>query len=157
MVHFVPDRDFQLPFNLRYTRNSTEKNEHPVYRNSCNVNVGGMAIYRILQNSPMGPEEIRCLEKAYEQTLRTIGLKDRNDPITQMIAKKIIEIAQTGVQDPAQLSRSRSRKSAFRRAPSWRLRAQCVRRQSCFGHCRIVAFARADYSAKLSQINERGC
>ena len=36
--------------------------------------------------------------------MRTIGLKDRNDPITEMIAKKIIEIAQTGVQDPAQLS-----------------------------------------------------
>ena len=63
-----------------------------------------MAIYRLLQNSPMGPEEISRLEAAYEQTLRAIGLKDRNDPITEMIAKKIIEIAQTGVQDPAQLS-----------------------------------------------------
>jgi hypothetical protein len=63
-----------------------------------------MAIYRILQNSPMGPEEIKRLEAAYEQTLRTIGLKDRNDPITEMIARKIIEIAQTGVKDPAQIS-----------------------------------------------------
>jgi hypothetical protein len=63
-----------------------------------------MAIYRLLQNSPMGPEEIRRLEAAYEQTLRTIGLKDRNDPITEMIAKKVIEIAQTGVRDPAQIS-----------------------------------------------------
>jgi ribosome-binding factor A len=36
--------------------------------------------------------------------LRAIGLKDRNDPITEMIAKKIIEIAQTGVRDPAQIS-----------------------------------------------------
>ena len=60
-----------------------------------------MAIYRLLQNSPMGPEEISRLEAAYEQTLRAIGLKDRNDPITEMIAKKIIEIAQTGVRDPA--------------------------------------------------------
>jgi hypothetical protein len=63
-----------------------------------------MAIYRLLQNSPMGPEEISRLEAAYEQTLRTIGLKDRGDPITEMIAKKIIEIAQTGVRDPAQIS-----------------------------------------------------
>ena len=63
-----------------------------------------MAIYRLLQNSPMGPEEISRLEAAYEQTLRAIGLKDRNDPITEMIAKKIIEIAQTGVRDPAQIS-----------------------------------------------------
>jgi hypothetical protein len=52
----------------------------------------------------MGPEEISRLEAAYEQTLRTIGLKDRGDPITEMIAKKIIEIAQTGVRDPAQIA-----------------------------------------------------
>jgi hypothetical protein len=29
---------------------------------------------------------------------------DRDDPITEMIARKIVEIAQTGVHDPAQLS-----------------------------------------------------
>jgi hypothetical protein len=29
---------------------------------------------------------------------------DRNDPITEMIAKKIIEIGQTGVKEPAQIS-----------------------------------------------------
>jgi hypothetical protein len=63
-----------------------------------------MAIYRLLQNSPMGPEEIRRMETAYEQTLRALHLKDRNDPMTEMIAKKIIEIAQTGVKDPAQIS-----------------------------------------------------
>jgi len=38
------------------------------------------------------------------KTLRKIGLVDRDDPITEMIARKIVEIAQTGVQDPAQLS-----------------------------------------------------
>jgi hypothetical protein len=52
----------------------------------------------------MGPEEIRRLTTAYEQTLRTIGLVDRNDPITELIAKKIIEIAQTGVREPADIS-----------------------------------------------------
>jgi hypothetical protein len=63
-----------------------------------------MAIYRLLKDSPLEPELIRILEAAYEKTLPTIGLVDRNDPITEMIARKIIEIAQTGVQDPAQLS-----------------------------------------------------
>jgi hypothetical protein len=41
---------------------------------------------------------------AYEQTLRALHLDDRTDPITEMIARKIIEIAQTGVKDPAQIS-----------------------------------------------------
>ena len=63
-----------------------------------------MAIYRLLKGSPLEPELIRSLEAAYEKTLRTIGLVDRDDPITEMIARTIVEMAQTGVHDPAQLS-----------------------------------------------------
>jgi hypothetical protein len=63
-----------------------------------------MPIYRLLQNKPMGPDEIARLTTAYEETLRTIGLVDRNDPITEMIARKIIEIGQRGVRDPMLLS-----------------------------------------------------
>ena len=63
-----------------------------------------MAIYRLFQNSPLGPEEISRLSEAYERTLRTLSLVDRNDPLTEMIAKKIIEIGQTGVKEPAQIS-----------------------------------------------------
>ena len=63
-----------------------------------------MAICRLLKGSPLEPELIRSLEAAYKKTLRIIGLVDRDDPITEMIARKIVEIAQTGVHDPAQLS-----------------------------------------------------
>jgi DNA invertase Pin-like site-specific DNA recombinase len=38
-------------------------------------------------------------------TLRTLGLSDRSDPITLMVAKAVIEIGQTGIRDPAQISR----------------------------------------------------
>lgn len=62
-----------------------------------------LAIYRILQNSPLGPEEITRLSSAYEQALRTIGLQDRSDPLTELIARKIIEIGQTGLKDPAKI------------------------------------------------------
>ena len=57
-----------------------------------------------MKGSPLEPEQIRSLVAAYERTLRKIGLVDRDDPITEMIARKIVEIAQTGVQDPVQLS-----------------------------------------------------
>ena len=63
-----------------------------------------MAIYRLFQNSPLVPDEISRLSDAYEQTLKALSLKDRNDPLTQMIAKKIIEIGQTGIKEPAQIS-----------------------------------------------------
>jgi hypothetical protein len=62
-----------------------------------------MPIGPLLQKLPMGLDEIRCLTTAYEQTLTTLCLKDRNDPVTELIAKKIIKIAQTGVKDPAEI------------------------------------------------------
>jgi len=62
-----------------------------------------MPIYRLLQNSPLGPEEIAVLTEAYEATLRKLGLVDRNDPIAEIIAKKIIELGQRGVRQAEQL------------------------------------------------------
>jgi hypothetical protein len=57
-----------------------------------------------LQKSPLGPEEITVLTDAYERTLKALHLVDRNDPITEMIAKKIIELGQRGVREAEQLS-----------------------------------------------------
>jgi pyrimidine operon attenuation protein/uracil phosphoribosyltransferase len=63
-----------------------------------------MPIYRLLRNMPMGPEEISRLTTAYEQALRTIGIVDRGDLLAELLAKKIIEIAQTGVREPSDIS-----------------------------------------------------
>jgi hypothetical protein len=52
----------------------------------------------------MGPEEIKVLIEAYEQTLRGLCLVDRNDPIADIVAKKVIEMGQRGVRDPKQLA-----------------------------------------------------
>jgi hypothetical protein len=52
----------------------------------------------------MEPEEISRVIEAYEQALHTLGVKDRDDPLTEMIAQTIIKLAQSGVQDPAQIS-----------------------------------------------------
>jgi hypothetical protein len=41
---------------------------------------------------------------AYERTLRSLCVKDRNDPLTELIAKKILEIGQTGLKDVAEIS-----------------------------------------------------
>jgi hypothetical protein len=63
-----------------------------------------MAIYRLLKNSTLEPEEIGRITEAYRQALDTLCVKDRDDPLTEMIAKQIIKIAQAGVHDVAQLS-----------------------------------------------------
>jgi len=62
-----------------------------------------MPIYRLLQNSPLGPEEIAVLTDAYERTLRKLDLVDRTDPITELIARKVIELGQRGVREANQL------------------------------------------------------
>ena len=49
------------------------------------------AIYRLLRNSPLKPDETSRLEAAYEQALRTLYVKDRDEHLTEMIAKKIIK------------------------------------------------------------------
>lgn len=62
-----------------------------------------MAIYRLLQNSAFVLEDIGRLVAAYENCLRILNLSDRSDPITELIAKKVIEVAQTGMRDPARI------------------------------------------------------
>ncbi len=64
-----------------------------------------MAIYRILQNAAFGPDDIDRMVAAYEETLKALGLKDRSDPITDLVVRKIVEISQTGVRDARQLSK----------------------------------------------------
>ena len=59
-----------------------------------------MAIYGYLQNSGFDPEAIRIMTTAYEAVREQLGLTDRSDPLTQLVARKVIEIAQTGVRDP---------------------------------------------------------
>jgi hypothetical protein len=62
-----------------------------------------MAIYRLLQHSAFTPEHIGSIAAAYEDCLRILKLTNRSDHLTEIIAKTIFEIAQTGVRDPVQL------------------------------------------------------
>lgn len=62
-----------------------------------------MPINRLLQKDAFGPNEIRVLVSAFEDTLRELQLVDRTDPIVEIVAKKIIELAQEGELDPVRL------------------------------------------------------
>ena len=64
-----------------------------------------MAIYKLIQNYAFEPADIERLAMAYEQTLRALRLKERNDPITQLVAEKIIAIGRLGIEDPAEISK----------------------------------------------------
>ncbi|MDQ1390985.1 MAG: hypothetical protein QOF56_4439 [Acidobacteriaceae bacterium] len=64
-----------------------------------------MPITRLLSESSLSlePDDIRRLKKAYNRALRSLSLVDRNDPLTELIAKKIVEIRKAGVTDPNEI------------------------------------------------------
>ena len=64
-----------------------------------------MAIQKLLQNAAFEPKDVERLVMAYEQTLRALRLKDRSDPITQVVAEKIIAVGRMGIEDPEAISK----------------------------------------------------
>jgi hypothetical protein len=64
-----------------------------------------MTIHNLFKNSPFGPDEIKILVAAYEETLLALGLAPRGDALTELVAQKIIAIAQTGVRDASVIAK----------------------------------------------------
>jgi hypothetical protein len=64
-----------------------------------------MPVIRLLEEVPtvFDPEALKTIVEVYEKARTALGLVDRNDPITEMLAKKIIEAAQTGERDPLRI------------------------------------------------------
>ena len=62
-----------------------------------------MPITRLLQDTAFGPDEIAVLVAAYEDALRALSLVNRSDLATEMVAKRIIELAKQGERDPVRL------------------------------------------------------
>jgi hypothetical protein len=54
-----------------------------------------MPIGKLLATGDFTPEQRHVFELAFNNTLRKLGLVDRNDPICEMVAKKILEIGVT--------------------------------------------------------------
>jgi hypothetical protein len=46
-----------------------------------------MAIYRLIANGSFGPDEINVMTATYEGALIDLGVANRDDPITDLIAK----------------------------------------------------------------------
>ena len=65
---------------------------------------GAMPINRLLAGSKLGPDEIKRLNAAYSYALRSLSLVDRNDPLCEVIARKIIEVGTAGDSDPRQIA-----------------------------------------------------
>jgi hypothetical protein len=63
-----------------------------------------MPIYELLKSQgSFEPEEVAMLGSVFEEVLQRLGLVDRQDLATEMVAKKLIELAKAGVRDPDRL------------------------------------------------------
>jgi hypothetical protein len=60
-------------------------------------------IYRLFQGQAFEPEQVAMLAQVFDDVLPLLGLTDREDLATTLVAQKIIELAQSGVCDPARL------------------------------------------------------
>jgi hypothetical protein len=58
-----------------------------------------MAIHRLIQNLTFNQDDIERLAAAYEEALRALHISDRDDPVNEVIARRIIEAARAGVRD----------------------------------------------------------
>jgi hypothetical protein len=59
-----------------------------------------MAIYRLIANGSFGPDVIEGMTAAYEAALVDLRMIDRSDPLTELIAKSIVNVTATGERDP---------------------------------------------------------
>ena len=57
-----------------------------------------MPIDRLLKDKRT-PEEIELLNEAFNHALNLLGVVDRNDPLRDMVARKVIEVGTTGISE----------------------------------------------------------
>jgi hypothetical protein len=64
-----------------------------------------MPINRLFRNGKIKPEDVGRLDRAFASTLRSLSLVDRNDPVCEIVAQKVIEIDAEGTRDPEEIAR----------------------------------------------------
>jgi hypothetical protein len=62
-----------------------------------------MAIYRLIAGGTFDPKVIEVMSAAYELALSDLKLIDRNDPLTELIAKSIVIVVARGERDPEKI------------------------------------------------------
>jgi hypothetical protein len=61
-----------------------------------------MPIDRLLKDK-RAPEEIELLNEAFNHALNLLGVVDRNDPLCEMVARKVIDVGASGISEPREV------------------------------------------------------
>jgi hypothetical protein len=73
-----------------------------------------MPINRLLHEleAPFDADTMKVMVEVHEKACRVLGLLDRSDPLPELLAKKIIEVAQAGEKDALTMYRTALCRSA---------------------------------------------
>jgi hypothetical protein len=63
-----------------------------------------MAIHRLITNQTFQPDEIKVLVAAYTAAREKLSIEDQSDPLAELLAQEIIDLALSGVHDPEELA-----------------------------------------------------
>ena len=63
-----------------------------------------MPITPYLKGQPFDPELVKAMGIAFENACKELGLVDRTDPITSLVARTVIGFAQRGIKTSDQLT-----------------------------------------------------
>ena len=61
--------------------------------------------FAVFQNYPLDPEALDCASKGYETARAELGLKDHMDPLTEILAQKVIAVVLKGERNSEQIAR----------------------------------------------------
>lgn len=64
-----------------------------------------MPINRLLKEGNVKPDDVERLNRAFALALSLLGLVDQNDPICEMVARKVIDIHATGTHEPEEIAK----------------------------------------------------
>jgi hypothetical protein len=62
-----------------------------------------MPLTSYLDGGVFEPKQIEAMTAAFEAVCNSLQLLNRDDPITEIVARKVIEVAGTGERDPDRL------------------------------------------------------
>jgi hypothetical protein len=60
-------------------------------------------IHRLLEPGVFEPEQVAMLARVFDDLRQALGLADRVDQVTTLVAVKLIELARAGERDPERL------------------------------------------------------
>lgn len=86
-------------WQLAYRRSGDRETNHAPARKKARV----MPITPFLKGQVFEPEITRAMGIAFENASKILKLVDRSNPLTELVAAKIIELAAMGERDPERL------------------------------------------------------